>query len=121
MHGEYTGCVNESKQEKDMEFDEWYDRMMDNGDSPLHYLVTQREKLRLAWNESRRISNTPILSAVPSEDEIEKWYIEKYGVARDLNGKPSWNSQSIGYRTDGDLFEMLNDFVEWIKQRGVAG
>lgn len=55
-----------------MEFDEWYDRMMDNGDSPLHYLVTQREKLRLAWNESRHISDTPILSAVPSEEEIEK-------------------------------------------------
>lgn len=60
-------------------------------------------------------------SAVPNEDEIEKWYIEKYGIARDLNGKPSWNSQSIGYRTDGDLYEMLNDFAKWIKQRGIAG
>ena len=108
MHGEYTGCVNESKQEKDMEFDEWYDRMMDNGDSPLHYLVTQREKMRLVWNESRRISDTPILSAAPSE-EWKQIFREIWDIGNELAGADN----------PEDFFEI--EFEKWKTKRGIAG
>ena len=76
----------------------------------------------LEWLESKYAASRDSrqLSAVPSEEEIEKWYIDSYGIAKDLDGKPSWSS-SIGYRTEGDLYEMLNDFCKWIKQRGIAG
>ena len=51
-----------------MEFDEWYDAMLRNEKSEIYTLITQREQMRLAWNESQRISNAPILS----DGSIEK-------------------------------------------------
>jgi hypothetical protein len=54
-----------------MEFDEWYGKMCNNDYSALHHMSTQREKMRLAWNEAQRISNAPILSDVPTGNQVE--------------------------------------------------
>ena len=101
-----------------MEFDEWYDRMMDNGDSPLHYLVTQREKLRLAWNESRHISDTPILSAVPSE-EVAKLY-DQFDTMRGMFIDSNVGSYSF-IQAMVHLGKAMKYFKEFEERRGIAG
>ena len=70
------------------------------------------EKELTASRDSRQ------LSAVPSEEEIDKWYADRVDLIK-RDGKYVW-SYSLDYCTHGDQSDMLNDFANWIKQRGIA-